>query len=240
MLSTVVHKAYSQIRRRTLRMSGKVPDVALTVRDKRLTYLPEDALFDLSEQVKQLESQGIAGDIVETGCALGGSAILIAASKAKERRLRVFDVFGQIPPPSDRDGSDVINRYERIKGGKAKGIDGDEYYGYQENLIGTVTKSFEEFGYPLDTNNIELVQGVYEESLHLDQPVALAHIDCDWYDSVMTCLERIVPHLVQHGLLIIDDYYSWSGCRRAVDDFFRDKKAEYEFSGVSRLHIRKR
>ncbi|MFN9838368.1 MAG: hypothetical protein ACK56L_20095 [Pseudanabaena sp.] len=40
-------------------------------------------------------------------------------------------------------------------------------------------------------NNISLVKGFFEDHLIIDKPVVLAHIDCDWYDSVSTSLERI-------------------------------------------------
>jgi asparagine synthase (glutamine-hydrolysing) len=84
---------------------------------------------------------------------------------------------------------------------------------------------------------VQFVAGFYEETLQIDQPVALAHIDCDWHDSVMTCLERIEPHLVKGGLLIIDDYDEWSGCKRAVDSYFANRKDEFDFILKSRLHI---
>jgi asparagine synthase (glutamine-hydrolysing) len=38
-------------------------------------------------------------------------------------------------------------------------------------------------------------------------------------------------------VLIIDDYYTWSGCRKAVDDYFADKKDGFGFCNKSRLHI---
>ena len=31
------------------------------------------------------------------------------------------------------------------------------------------------------------------------------------------------------GVLVIDDYDSWSGCRRAVDEYFADKKDRFEW-----------
>jgi hypothetical protein len=39
---------------------------------------------------------------------------------------------------------------------------------------------------------------------------------------------------------VIDDYYFWKGCQKAVDDFFEGKKDDYEFTRHSRLHIRKK
>ena len=74
----------------------------------------------------------------------------------------------------------------------------------------------------------------------MDEPAALAHIDADWYQSVMTCLERIEPHLSPGGVLVIDDYDHWSRCRKAVDEYFADKRDRYFFLRRSRLHIVRR
>ena len=75
------------------------------------------------------------------------------------------------------------------------------------------------------------------DTLHPAAPVALAHIDGDWYRSVLTCLERIWPWLIVGGVLVIDDYDSWSGCRCAVNDYFAGRIAEYRFERRARLHI---
>ncbi len=82
-----------------------------------------------------------------------------------------------------------------------------------------------------------LVKGQYQDTLVVDETVAFAHIDCDWYESVMISLQRIEPHLAKGGVLVIDDYKTWSGCRRAVDEYFADKRERYEFIMKARLHI---
>ena len=58
-----------------------------------------------------------------------------------------------------------------------------------------------------------------QDTLAVDGPVALAHVDVDWYEPVMTCLERIAPRLVVGGHLVLDDYHDWGGCRKATDAF---------------------
>jgi asparagine synthase (glutamine-hydrolysing) len=73
--------------------------------------------------------------------------------------------------------------------------------------------------------------------LLVNMPVMFAHIDCDWYESVLISLQRIEPKLIKGGVMIIDDYYTWEGCRRAVDDYFSDKKNRFEFYNKKRLHI---
>jgi hypothetical protein len=218
---------------------GKPPILADVVA-AGLTYLEPAALLDLYEAVRKIEIAGMRGAIVECGCALGGSAIVLASAKTPARPMFVYDVFGMIPPPSEKDDADVHQRYEAIRSGQSSGIGGATYYGYEDDLYGKVAAALGRHFLPLEANAIRLVRGLFLETLHIDQPVALAHLDGDWYESTMTCLERIVPHLSVGGRLVIDDYDAWSGCRKAVDEFFATGGEGYEFERRSRLHIVKR
>lgn len=215
------------------------PDVAgvmAAVREERLTYLTDLYLGSLVTCVLETERAGRKGLLIEAGTAMGGSAIAMAAAKDPSRPMRVYDVFGMIPPPSERDGADVIERYEKISEGSSQGLDGEVYYGYREDLLGEVTASFARHGVPVESNNVTLVQGLFQDTLEVEEPVALAHVDGDWYDSTMTCLERISPHLVEGGRIVIDDYFMWSGCREAVDEYFADRPG-YRVEHRAKVHI---
>ena len=62
--------------------------------------------------------------------------------------------------------------------------------------------------------------------------MSLAHVDVDWYEPVKTSVERIWPRLLPHGAIVFDDYADYSGCRRAVDEYFKDKDPNaYRFDG---------
>ncbi|HEX5004651.1 MAG TPA: TylF/MycF/NovP-related O-methyltransferase [Gemmatimonadales bacterium] len=211
--------------------------VVRQVKERRLTYLGYDALTDLERAVRRIESSNVPGIIVEAGCALGGSAVILGSAKRRERPLRLYDVFGMIPPPSQADGEAIQARYHTIVQGKSEGIGGDRYYGYQADLLQEVITTLRSFGLDLEGDRIALVRGLFQDTMHIDESVALAHIDADWYESVRTCLQRVVPHLSSGGTLVIDDYEHWDGCRRAVDDYFADKRNEYSFHRRSRLQI---
>ena len=129
-------------------------------------------------------------------------------------------MFDQIPPPSEKDGDDVRQRYKTITTGESKGIGGDVYYGYQWNVYDKVFNTFGHFGIDVAENNIQLIKGLVQDTLVVTSPMALAHIDVDWYEPVHISLERIEPRLSPGGALVIDDYEDWSGCRRAVDEYF--------------------
>jgi hypothetical protein len=214
----------------------EVEEAITRARAEHLTYLKREHLRDLASVVLELEDRRLPGLLVEAGTARGGSAIVMAAAKSAERPMKVYDVFGMIPPPTERDGADVHERYEAIAGGQAKGVGGETYYGYRDDLYGEVTDSFARLGVPTAEHNVELVRGLFEDTIDLDEPVAFAHLDGDWYESTMTCLTRIAPLVVPGGRIVLDDYYAWSGCRAAVDEYFSDR-AEFRLERRAKLHV---
>jgi hypothetical protein len=216
-----------------------ISSIVHAIIDQHISYLAEEALQDLFEGVAECDRRALEGSIIEAGCALGGSAIVMATAKSPSRPFWIYDVFGMIPAPSEKDGDDVHQRYETIKSGRSKGLGDQKYYGYEDDLYHKVVSNFERNGIAIEQNEIRLVPGLFEETMTIDGPVAFAHIDGDWFNSVMTCLTRIAPRLVSGGVLVIDDYDHWSGCRRAVDEYFADKRDRFSFSRKSRLHIQR-
>ena len=83
--------------------------------------------------------------------------------------------------------------------------------GQEKSLMDRVRDTFATLGLPVDDNAVTLVKGLFQDTITGDEPVALAHIDGDWYDSVRTCLDRIGPRLSPGGIMVIDDYFYWSG-----------------------------
>jgi asparagine synthase (glutamine-hydrolysing) len=211
-------RAYGLFYRSTL--PTPLAAVARQVRSEGLTYLSRGKLDKLGQALLEVERRDVPGVIIETGCALGGSAILLACAKSRARKLRIYDVFGMIPPPGDKDDQDVHDRYQVIASGKSLGLKGQRYYGYETDLFQRVSGNFERFGFsPLADHNVEMIAGLLQDTLAVDEPVSLAHIDVDWFDPVMTSLERIAPMVAPGGVMIIDDYFDWSGSRSATDEF---------------------
>ena len=217
-------------------LSDHVNQVIAGVREESLTYLSPENLGALASVTAEADRASRPGLIIEAGTALGGSAIVMAAAKSPERPMKVYDVFGMIPEPSEADGPDVHKRYERIKGGEAKGVGGETYYGYRDDLINEVTESFSRHGVPIAENNVELVKGLFQDTIHLDEPVAFAHLDGDWYESTMVCLERIAPLLAPGGRIVLDDYHAWSGCRTAVDEYFSGRPG-FRLERRAKVHV---
>jgi asparagine synthase (glutamine-hydrolysing) len=193
--------------------------MARQVRRQKLTYLSPKKLRSLLDVLETIERDRVEGGFLEAGVALGGSAILMAdAARRSGRSFDGYDVFGQIPPPSSRDPEEVHQRYAVISEGRSKGIGDEVYYGYRSELYEEVVQNFDRFGIYLGAD-VQLHKGLFEETLKPSKPISLAHIDCDWHDPVLLCLERIYPHLSSGAFLVIDDYFDYGGCATAVDAF---------------------
>jgi hypothetical protein len=118
-----------------------------------------------------------------------------------------FDSFEGLPELTDEDegsGSGWV-------GFRCSGAAGEE----------AVHETFAELQVPLD--NVRLVKGWFEESLPgcVEQigDIAVLRLDSDWYASTKFCLEKLYDSVVSGGAVIIDDYFTFTGCRKAVDEF---------------------
>jgi asparagine synthase (glutamine-hydrolysing) len=200
------------------RARRRLSPTARRVTSERLTYLSAEKLANLEWCAREVQRRDVPGDVIEAGVALGGSAIALADELTPERAFDGYDVFGTIPPPSERDGADAHDRYEVIAAGGSAGIDGDPYYGYVDDLYERVVASFRAHGIE-PGERVRLHRGLFEDTLHPAGPVALVHIDSDWYDPVRLCLERTYPHLSPGAFVILDDYHDYEGCRSATDEF---------------------
>ena len=76
-------------------------------------------------------------------------------------------------------------------------------------------------GYPSD--RLHYVVGRVEDTLPDEAPatICLLRLDTDFYESTKHELSTLYPRLVPGGVLIIDDYGSFEGSRKATDEFLR-------------------
>lgn len=209
------------------KLSAKDRKLISDIRAQKITYLSEIRLASINSTCRSIENANLPGLFIEAGCALGGSAILIASTKNKERSLFIYDVFEMIPAPTAKDPQDVHERYQTIVQGKSAGIGGDKYYGYLDNLYDVVQSNLNSFGIDCQEQLVFLIQGLVQDTMLIEQPVAFAHIDVDWYEPVITSLKRIFPNLVVGGSIILDDYHDWGGCRKATDEFLSEVTGQY-------------
>jgi O-methyltransferase len=153
---------------------------------------------------ERLNVTGVAGAFVECGVYRGGSAGMLAhrAMQAPDRQLWLFDAFAGMPPASEQDDD------------RARDIEG-QYVGSEAQT----RRILERVG--MDPGRTQLRVGWYDDTFpDADTgPIALLHVDCDFYDPVKLTLETFYPRLVPGGYVVINDYGSYEGCRAATDEF---------------------
>lgn len=152
----------------------------------------------------------VPGDIVECGTARGGSAALmglVLRQRDAARRLWVFDTFEGLPQPTAEDPDyDLATLYA----GSCRGS------------LEEVTALFERLRI---RDRSVLVKGLFQDTLPRSavDPIAILHLDGDWYESVKVCLDALYDRVSSGGVIQIDDYGHWEGARRAVDGFMQDR-----------------
>lgn len=207
-------------------LNAVLSPTARAVRRERLTMLGARKILRLERAAAEVIRRGVEGDFVEFGLALGGSGIVLARRATRAgRQFHGFDVFGMIPPPaSEKDDPVSKARYEEIASGRSKGIDGDPYYGYVPDLHDVVRASFARHGIPVDGRQVVLHKGLFENTVpeYGDRSVALAHVDCDWYDPARFCLSVLADRVSPGGMIVVDDYHSYGGARTATEEFLRE------------------
>lgn len=53
----------------------------------------------------------------------------------------------------------------------------------------------------------------------LSDEIAILRLDTDWYESAKQEMIHLFPRLVSKGIIIVDDYYFFTGSRQAADEY---------------------
>lgn len=83
------------------------------------------------------------------------------------------------------------------------------------------------------------LKGFFSETL-VDAPIdrlALLRLDGDLYPSTRDALVLCYPKLTVGGFCIVDDYYSFEECRRAVDEYRESHGITDELVRIDRLSV---
>ncbi|MDO8431599.1 MAG: TylF/MycF/NovP-related O-methyltransferase [Candidatus Binatus sp.] len=179
-------------------------------------------LASLWAQVRYLDRYSLAGSMVECGVWKGGAAGLMALAHLHDRSradrdLHLFDSWEGLPEPrAERDGQRALDYASGHASGALKPI-GQCVSSMQE--VSDLLES--KIGYPRDL--LHYHKGWFQETLAAGGAslgeISLLRLDGDWYDSTKICLEELYPRVTKHGVVVIDDYGHWAGCRTAVDEF---------------------
>jgi hypothetical protein len=163
----------------------------------------------------------LPGAIVECGVFKGASLARFAGFRdlfgnAYSNKIIGFDIFGEFPATEFED--DQKYRTGFINEAGSSSIDPEQLMEVLRN------KNVE--------RNVELIAGDICKTVPqyvLDNPhlkISLLNLDTDIYEPAVTILEHLWPRIVKGGVLILDDYGTFPGETKAVDEYFKGKDVE--------------
>lgn len=191
---------------RALKALGPLPTV---VSDERVSWT-----LTLTDLVLR---RAIAGDIIETGTFRGGTTIAILfalADRAPEKAVWAADSFQGLPVSVAQDQK--CDR--RNNGGKACDI---RSAGTFMSTRGTFESNLWRFA--VNRTRLRVVEGWFSQTLPTSgmrrRGLSFIRADGDLYMSTRDALRALYPLLRPGGVIYIDDYGSFGGCGKAVDEF---------------------
>lgn len=196
----------------------------------RITDRHFNQVLLLEEAITMLARERVTGALVECGTFTGGaSAYLLRAALRNFDRARLpqywgFDSFQGMPHAAPEDGDDAVKwlvesddklRPEAAKDGRLESTN------VNRATLSGVRSYLQDSGYPDD--KLHLTPGWFQDTLGETAEkigdIALLRLDGDFYESTRTCLEQLGGQVVPKGIVIIDDYGAFIGCRKAVHEY---------------------
>ncbi len=166
-------------------------------------------LENLNALALDVVKRGIPGDLVECGVFNGGSAAAAAcAIRSTDRKLWLYDSFEGMPKTTEADGPAASDFVGACVGDESK-----------------VHAALRLARFPGERYIIR--KGWFQDTFTtepLPEAIAFLHIDADWYESVQLALETFYDRVFAGGVIILDDFGHWEGCREAFYDFAAERR----------------
>ena len=171
----------------------------------------------LIKSIHYVNKNRLKGDIVECGIWKGGNLFL--SKKINDlynikRKYYGFDTFDGMPPPGKYEDKKWKKIYKTSQLDSFK-VSKKDVISFAKNIFNNISE-------------FRFIEGKVEKTLkdkkNLPKKISLLRLDTDWYDSTKVELNILYPKLIKGGILIIDDYGDMKGAKKAVDEFFKNKK----------------
>jgi O-methyltransferase len=180
-----------------------------------LTMVGLARLDDLHRCVETIVADDIEGDLIEAGTWRGGATILMRATLdalgAEGRTVWAADSFQGFPERDDEGDAVPSDRGDDLGA-----------FDFLSVPLEEVKESFSRLGC---SEGVRFVPGFFENTLPplREGRWSLVRLDGDTYEATRLTLDCLYPGLSVGGYLIVDDYGALEECRRAVDDFRRER-----------------
>ena len=206
----------------------------------------KERFLSLYQSINYICKNDIKGDLVECGVFMGGSAMMMCYAMNEfgainnNKKLWLYDTYSGMANPSIYDenilNQNATSELKNIKKQENK----KDIWAYSP--LSYVKKNIEKTN--IKNENVLFVKGLVEETLIDQKPekISLLRLDTDFYESTKIELEKLYPLLEVGGILIIDDYGHWKGCKKAVDEYFENKQniffQQIDYSGIIGVKIK--
>jgi len=228
-MKKIISKFLDKMGYEIIKKSDKVkPDMDKEFQDfyaqcEPYTMTSVERMYMLYKSIEYIANNKIEGDFVECGVWKGGSSMMAALALKKfgavQKKMYLYDTFEGMSEPTVKD----------ISFNNEKMIDSWGTFSREEKIfclspIDEVKSNLAKTGY--DPHYLFYIQGKVEDTIPATMPdkISLLRLDTDWYESTKHEMLHLYPHLVNKGVLILDDYGHWKGAREAVDEYFADRK----------------
>jgi len=172
----------------------------------------------LTEATDEVNEKGVSGALVECGVWKGGCvlAMMLAQNKfGADRNIYLYDSFeGMAEVTGTEEEFEALNR-----------VRDDLCYCSLNDLKQNLSVA----EYP--SSKTFFIKGDVCETLrfgHLPDSIAILRLDTDFYESTKKELEVLAQRVSVGGYIIIDDYWSYGGCRRATIDWTKSSRGEFK------------
>jgi O-methyltransferase len=163
-------------------------------------------LANVRQAVETVIREEVPGHLIETGVWRGGACILmrgvLAAHGVGDRLVYAADSFEGLPVADMTDDAAYLHDDSTLEVG-----------------LDEVKAAFERHG--LLDDQVKFLPGWFKDTLPAlaDLTWAVVRLDGDMYESTMDGITNLYPGLSRGGYLIIDDYFTYESCRRAIDEY---------------------
>lgn len=198
---------------------------------KNYTMVGITKLNNAYHLAKIVSKSNLKGSIVECGCYKGGClAVMAYMLKDSPRKIYAFDSFEGLPEPTKKDGKKAILYAEKKQSGKLKSIN------KCVASVKDIKKIFKKL--KLNPKNTRICKGWFQDTIPQNKEdigeIAILRLDGDWYESERFCLENLYDNIISGGYLILDDYNTWEGSKKALDEFIENNQLEVKLRKVGK------
>lgn len=157
--------------------------------------------------LRDLLERRVEGDLAELGVYRGNTARLMH-HYLPERKLYLFDTFAGF---AEKDMQ--VEARETGRPTKATEFSATSLELARKNIAA-------------QNDNVEFFPGYFPESVPdflRQRSFAFVNLDADLYEPILAGLRFFYERTVPGGFILVHDFNSWPGARKAVREFFKDK-----------------